>query len=189
MPAASPKRLALPLVPLVAVCALALSACQPSAPAADASRPDLDARAQDAAVTLPARLVGADAPTLTVYKSPTCGCCSMWVEHMEAAGFTVDARDRDDMEAVKDSLGLPQDLGSCHTGVIDGYVVEGHVPADQVARLLEERPQALGLSVPGMPVGSPGMEMGDRRDPYDVLLVGTGGEAAVFAHVPGSTAP
>ena len=183
MPAVPLKRLALLLAPL------ALFACRPAAPEADAASADLDARAQDAAVTLPATLVGPDAPTLTVYKSPTCGCCSMWIEHMEAAGFTVDARDRDDMAAVKDSLGLPSDLASCHTGVIDGYVVEGHVPADQVARLLEERPQALGLSVPGMPVGSPGMEMGDRRDPYDVLVVGTGGEAAVFTHVPGSTAP
>ena len=168
---------------------LAVSACRPSAPPADVSVQDLDAHADDAAVTLPAALVGSDAPTLTVYKSPTCGCCAMWVEHMEAAGFTVETRDRDDMAAVKDSLGLPSDLSSCHTGVVDGYVVEGHVPAEQVARLLEERPEALGLSVPGMPVGSPGMEMGDRRDPYDILVVDRSGEAAVFASVAGSPAP
>ncbi|WP_420455001.1 DUF411 domain-containing protein [Rubrivirga sp.] len=175
----------LALVPL-----LALSACQlANSSAAPADTPDLDAAAEEAAVTLPATLVGPDAPTLTVYKSPTCGCCAMWVEHMEAAGFTVDVRDRDDMAAVKDSLGVPSDLASCHTGVVDGYVVEGHVPAEQVARLLEERPEARGLSVPGMPIGSPGMEMGDRRDPYDVLIVGPEGEAAVFTHVEGNTGP
>ena len=174
---------------VLAACALALAACRPSAPPADAATADLDARAQDAAVTLPTALVGADAPTMTVFKSPTCGCCAMWVEHMEAAGFTVETRDRDDMAAVKDSLGLPSDLASCHTGVVDGYVVEGHVPAEHVARLLDERPEALGLSVPGMPIGSPGMEMGDRRDPYDVLVVDRAGEAAVFASVPGSPAP
>ena len=179
----------MPLRPLLVVAAaLVASACASDAPA-DAAAPDLDARAEEAAVTLPATLVGAGAPTMTVYKSATCGCCSMWIEHLEAAGFTVDARDREDMAAVKDSLGLPSDLASCHTGVVDGYVVEGHVPAEQVARLLEERPDALGLSVPGMPIGSPGMEMGDRRDPYDVLLVGDGGEAAVFASIAGNTAP
>ena len=163
---------------------LTLAACRAEAPADPA--PDLDARAQDAAVTLPARLVGPDAPTLTVFKSPTCGCCAMWVEHMEAAGFTVVTKDRDDMAAVKDSLGLPSDLASCHTGVVDGYVVEGHVPAEQVARLLEETPEALGLAVPGMPIGSPGMEMGDRRDPYDVLMVAASGEAGRYHHVEGS---
>ena len=172
--------------PILLVSALALAACQAEAPAPAAAPPPSEA----AAVTLPASTVApADAPTLTVYKSPTCGCCAMWVEHMEAAGFDVVTEDRTDMAAVKDSLGLPQDLASCHTGVIDGYVVEGHVPAEQVARLLEERPEALGLAVPGMPVGSPGMEMGDRRDPYDVVVVGESGEAAVYAHVEGNTQP
>ena len=113
----------------------------------------------------------------------------MWVEHMEAAGFQVEAIDRDDMAAVKDSLGLPSDLSSCHTGVIDGYVIEGHVPAEQVARLIEEKPEALGLAVPGMPIGSPGMEQGDRRDAYDVLVVGSEGEAAVYTHIEGNTQP
>ena len=169
---------------LLLTAALALAACRAQAPAEPT--PDLDARAEDAAVTLPARLVGPDAPTLTVYKSPTCGCCAMWAEHMEAAGFTVETRDRDDMAAVKDSLGLPSDLASCHTGVVGGYVVEGHVPAEQVARLLQERPDALGLAVPGMPIGSPGMEMGDRRDPYDVLVVAASGEAGVYHRVEGS---
>lgn len=169
---------------LLVLAALSFAACRTEPPA-----PDLDALADDAAVTLPARLVGPDAPTLTVYKSPTCGCCAMWAEHMEAAGFTVVTEDRDDMAAVKDSLGVPGDLASCHTGVVGGYVVEGHVPAEQVARMLAERPDLLGLAVPGMPIGSPGMEMGDRRDPYDVLMVDAGGEAAVYEHVAGSPAP
>lgn len=166
---------------------LALAACQltdSSAAPADTAPP-----ADAPEVVQTAALVGPDAPTLTVYKSPTCGCCSMWVEHMEAAGFQVEAIDRDDMAAVKDSLGLPQDLSSCHTGVIDGYVIEGHVPAEQVARLIEEKPEALGLAVPGMPIGSPGMEQGDRRDAYDVLVVGPEGEAAVYTHIEGNTQP
>ena len=170
---------------------LALAACRPEAADSvdlgDATEGATEAGAVEA-VTLPATLVS-DAPTMTVYKSPTCGCCAMWVEHMEAAGFDVVTEDRDDMAAVKDSLGLPSDLSSCHTGVIDGYVVEGHVPAEHVARLLDESPEAFGLAVPGMPIGSPGMEMGDRRDPYDVLVVGESGEAAVFAHVEGNTQP
>lgn len=178
-------------LPLLAVLALAACQVEPTAEAArlDATAAQPDAAASASAVTMPAVLVGDDAPTMTVYKSPTCGCCSMWVEHMEAAGFTVVTEDRTDMTAVKDSLGLPSDLSSCHTGVVDGYVIEGHVPAEHVARLLEERPAAMGLAVPGMPVGSPGMEMGDRKDPYNVLIVGETGEAAVFAAIPGNSAP
>lgn len=172
---------------LLTLAPLALAACQLDAPTASAEPP---AAEETAAVTLPASTTApADAPAITVYKSPTCGCCAMWVEHLEAAGFDVTSVDRTDMGVVKDSLGVPGDLSSCHTAVVDGYVVEGHVPAAQVTRLLEERPDALGLAVPGMPIGSPGMEMGDRRDPYDVLLVGEGGEAAVYEHVPGNTAP
>ena len=171
------------------VLVLSLSACAPDAPEAEATDLDASAEATTEAgdVIQPAALVGPDAPTVTVFKSPTCGCCSMWVEHMESAGFTVDARDRDDMAAVKDSLGLPSDLASCHTAVVDGYVVEGHVPAQYVVQLLDERPEMLGLTVPGMPIGSPGMEVGDRVDPYDVLAVTTDGEAAVFASIPGTT--
>ena len=146
---------------------LLLAACAPDV-ADDVVPPVADDGvdvAEGDVVTMPATLVGPDAPTMTVFKSPTCGCCSMWIEHVEAAGFTVDARDRDDMAAVKDSLGLPSDLSSCHTGVVDGYVIEGHVPAQYVAQVLEERPDVLGLSVPGMPIGSPGMEVGDRPRP------------------------
>ncbi len=165
---------------------LALAACAPDTPP-DAEAADLGEPIEAADLVQPVALVGPDAPTVTVFKSPTCGCCSMWVEHLEASGFTVDARDRDDMTAVKDSLGLPSDLASCHTGVVDGYVIEGHVPAQHIAQLLDERPDVLGLSVPGMPIGSPGMERGDRVDPYDVLVVDSNGEAAVFASIPGTT--
>ena len=165
---------------------LALTACRvDDAPAAPTVAPEATP-----AATVPASVVApADAPTVTVYKSPTCGCCSMWVEHLEASGFEVNAIDRDDMAAVKDSLGVPDHLSSCHTAVVGGYVVEGHVPAEDVARLLEEQPAAHGLAVPGMPAGSPGMEMGGRRDPYDVIVFDEAGDGAVFDHVEGNTQP
>ncbi|WP_093255084.1 DUF411 domain-containing protein [Rubrimonas cliftonensis] len=120
---------------------------------------------------------------LTVAKSPTCGCCSAWVDHMRAAGFEVETLDMTSgaLAARKARLGLRPELASCHTGEIAGYFVEGHVPAADVARLLETRPEALGLTVPGMPFGSPGMEYGDRRDAFDTLLVMRDGSTAVFA--------
>ena len=135
---------------------------------------------------LAATTVPADAPVVTVYKSPTCGCCTLWAEHMTSEGFQVETRDVANLTAIRDSLGMPADLSSCHTATVEGYVVEGHVPGDQVRRMLAERPEARGLSVPGMPLGSPGMEQGSRRQPYDVLLVGSTGEAVVYAHIPGS---
>ena len=114
----------------------------------------------------------ATAPTLQVFKSPWCGCCDAWIEHMQAAGFSVSVEELEDLAPVKAMLGVAPELHSCHTGLIDGYVVEGHVPAQDVIRLLDERPAATGLAVPGMPIGSPGMEQGDRREPYDVVLFG-----------------
>ena len=107
---------------------------------------------------------------MEVYKSPWCGCCGAWVEHMRAAGFDVRVTEVEELDPVKARYGVAPDLQSCHTAVIDGYVVEGHVPAREVARLLQERPAATGLAVPGMPVGSPGMEQGARKDPYPVIL-------------------
>ena len=98
-------------------------------------------------------------PAVTVYKSPTCGCCSAWSAYLEARGFTVRNEDRDDMDAVKRHLGVPPRLGSCHTAVVDGYVIEGHVPAQDIKLLLEKRPAALGLAVPGLPLGAPGREV------------------------------
>lgn len=128
-------------------------------------------------------LVRGSERTLTVWKTATCGCCAAWVEHMQEAGFETEVHDIVNSELIerKRELGLTAEHASCHTAVIDGYFVEGHVPAQDVARLLEERPEARGLAVPGMPVDSPGMEMGGRSDPYDTLLIGPGGEASVFA--------
>ena len=123
-------------------------------------------------------------PTVHVWKSPTCGCCTAWVDHMRAAGFTVNITEVDDTGPPRKRLGMPAKLGSCHTALVGGYVLEGHVPADDVKRLLRTKTAGLGLSVPGMPVGSPGMEMGPRLDPYDVLLVQRDGRTSVFSHYP-----
>lgn len=119
---------------------------------------------------------------VVVYKSPTCGCCTAWVAHMREAGFEVRAVDTNDLAAAKAELGVDPALHACHTAVVDGYFVEGHVPAEQVRRLLEEQPDVAGLAVPGMPVGSPGMEGPDPR-PFDVLAVTEDGDASVFARV------
>jgi hypothetical protein len=125
----------------------------------------------------------ADLPRVSVAKSPSCGCCGAWVDHMRAAGFEVEVRDVSDeaLVALKRRLGLAPEHASCHTGQVDGYVVEGHVPAEDVRRLLAEQPDARGVAVPGMPIGSPGMEMGSTREPYDTLLIGTNDEVHVFA--------
>lgn len=133
--------------------------------------------------TLPAI---AAAPTILVYKNPSCGCCGNWVKHLEAAGFTVTVKEVEDTAVMRKRLGMPEEFGACHTATMAGYVLEGHVPAKEVKRLLASRPTAVGLSVPGMPIGSPGMEVGDRMDPYDVLLIDRAGRASVFAHYPKS---
>jgi len=116
-----------------------------------------------------------------VYKSPTCGCCTDWVKHLEDNGFEVDVSEVDNVTPVKIKAGLTPALSSCHTAFINDYVIEGHVPASDIRRLLSQAPQARGLSVPGMPAGSPGMEMGDRKDPYQVLLFNANGQTRVFA--------
>lgn len=115
-----------------------------------------------------------------VWKTPHCGCCKLWIAHLEKNGFTVQGRDIADTSAMRAKLGMPAALGSCHTAQVGGYVIEGHVPASEIKRLLIEKPQARGLSVPGMPIGSPGMEVGDQKDPYDVLLVLADGSSRVF---------
>jgi hypothetical protein len=117
-------------------------------------------------------------PPIVVFHDPTCGCCRKWVAHLTANGFAVTLNDAPSMKAVKDRLGVPADLSSCHTGEIGGYVIEGHVPADAVKRLLADKPEARGLAVPGMPAGSPGME-GGEPETYDVMLFGAG-EPRVF---------
>ena len=125
------------------------------------------------------KTVSAD-PDMTVYKSPTCGCCDKWITHMEENGFQINAIDVLEMSIVKDKYGINGKLESCHTAEIDGYFIEGHVPATDVKRLLSERPDISGLTVPGMPIGSPGMEMGDRKDAYSVLAIEKGGDIKVF---------
>lgn len=118
---------------------------------------------------------------IMVWKSPTCGCCGKWVEYMKAQGYKVTVHDMEDVSPVKKQHSVPQDLWSCHTAVVDGYTIEGHVPAADIARLLREKPAGVtGLSVPGMVAGSPGME-GGRSDQYDVVAFG-GGKTSVFAH-------
>jgi hypothetical protein len=119
---------------------------------------------------------------IEVFKSPTCGCCSAWIEHMSGAGFAVDARDVDQeaLYALKARSGITPELASCHTAFVDGFVVEGHVPAADIERLLTERPDAIGLSVPGMPIGSPGMEMGNQREAFDTVLLLRDGSIEVF---------
>jgi Predicted metal-binding protein len=130
---------------------------------------------------LPA-LASADAAGITVYKDPSCGCCTKWVEHLRAAGLRPVVHDRSDMDALKDSLGVPPALRSCHTAVAGKYVVEGHVPAADVTRLLAAKPRGvLGLAVPDMPAGAPGMEMSGRRDAYDVVAFSANGKSSVFA--------
>lgn len=123
---------------------------------------------------------GQPLPPVDVYKSPSCGCCGDWVKHMEQAGFSVRSHVVDDVPAARRQLGMPERLGSCHTARIGNYVVEGHVPAADVQRLLKEKPKAIGLAVPGMPQGAPGMET-PRPQPYDTLLVGADGQTRVFA--------
>ena len=128
------------------------------------------------------RALAQTAPRIEVYKSPTCGCCNDWIDHLKANGFTVVAHDVGN-NAARARLGLPTKYASCHTGVVDGYAIEGHVPAREIRRLLRERPQAIGLAVPEMPFGSPGMDgpkYGNRVDPYDVLLVLRDGSARVY---------
>jgi hypothetical protein len=114
---------------------------------------------------------GAPLPKVVVNKDPNCGCCQKWAEHLMAAGFPVEVIARTDMQAVKAKLGVPDDLVSCHTATVAGYVIEGHVPASAILRLLEEKPAAIGLSVPGMPAGSPGMEGGTPKV-FEVVLFG-----------------
>ena len=135
-----------------------------------------------AASTLPLATTAAAPTPVEVWKDPSCGCCKDWVDHMQANGFQVTVHETGN-NAVRARLGLPQKLGSCHTALVGGYLVEGHVPASDVRALLQQKPKALGLAVPGMPVGSPGMDgavYGERRDPYDVLLVAHDGSARVF---------
>lgn len=122
--------------------------------------------------------------TMVVYMTPWCGCCKVWADQSVDAGFEVEIREVEALHPIKEELGVPTAMGSCHTAKVADYFIEGHVPFDDIRRLLAERPNALGLTVPGMPIGSPGMEQGDRRQAYDVYLVDDQGNASVYNHYP-----
>lgn len=121
------------------------------------------------------------ATPITVYKTPTCGCCGKWVDHMRAHGFNPTVNDLPNLTAVKQTTGVPANLQSCHTSVVEGYAIEGHVPADVVRQLLKEKPQVAGIAVPGMPIGSPGMEQGTQKDKYNIVAFGKDGSQKVYA--------
>lgn len=135
---------------------------------------------------LPGQTFAQELETIEVFKTATCGCCHDWIAHLQDAGFAVAAQDLEyvALAELKQTAGVPDALVSCHTGRIAGYVIEGHVPAADIRRLLVERPDAIGLSVPGMPIGSPGMGPEVQREAYDVILIGRDGAANVFASYP-----
>lgn len=134
-----------------------------------------------AVLSNPLRALARSEPNqITVWKNPDCGCCREWVAHLRKNGFEVVTNDVKDTAPIRQKLGLPDKFGSCHTASLGNYVIEGHVPAQELRRLLREKPNARGLAVPGMPVGSPGMEVGNARDAYDVLLVLADGSSRVY---------
>lgn len=125
--------------------------------------------------------IAASAQEIEVHLSPSCGCCKAWVKHLQQAGFTPRVIESRDMAATKRALKVPDKVHSCHTGVVGGYIIEGHVPASDIVRLLKDKPKALGLAVPDMPVGSPGMEVaGVAPEPFETLLVGPDGRTSVY---------
>jgi hypothetical protein len=164
-----------------------LAACQAkeSAPVIAATTPSTDPLGVHRA---PASATMSTAAFIEVWKTPTCGCCKLWIEHLEKEGFTVKANDLPQTASMRTKLGIPDEMGSCHTGLIAGFAVEGHVPAREIKRFLSEpeslRQQVIGLSVPGMPIGSPGMEMGTKRDKFDVMLVLKSGSHRVYQSYP-----
>ena len=155
-----------------------LAACSQGEPAADTTR------VASAEVSVPQRGAAHTAPSATrvikVYKDPNCGCCREWIKHLQQNGFTVEVVDMPDLSAVKTKYGVSSELQACHTGVIGDYVIEGHVPADLIVKMLQEKPAIAGLAVPGMPAGSPGME-GASKERYDVLTFDRAGRTSVYA--------
>ena len=128
--------------------------------------------------------LSAAGPKMDVYKTPTCGCCGKWIEHLRGAGFDVTTHDVQSTQPYRAQYGVPEKLQSCHTGVVGGYAIEGHVPAREIHKLLQTKPKAVGIAVPAMPIGSPGMEQGGRVDPYQVLLFDKAGKTTVFQQYP-----
>ena len=132
-------------------------------------------------IALGADVTPAGAMEIAIWKTPTCGCCSKWVEHMRAAGFTPKVTDMPDVSPIKRKHGVPVELESCHTAIVGGYTVEGHIPADVIQQMLKEKPAIVGIAVPGMPVGSPGMEAGTRKAAYNVMAFDKAGTTRVYA--------
>lgn len=137
-----------------------------------------------AALSLP--LVAAPAEKVTVYKTATCGCCGKWVEHLRSSGFTVDVKEVASTAETRKQLGVPDKLASCHTAKVGNYAVEGHVPAADIERMLKTKPKGAGIAVPGMPLGSPGMEQGPRKQAYSVWLFQSDGTVSQFGSYPGN---
>ncbi len=123
---------------------------------------------------------GQTATAVTMYKQVGCGCCSIWAELLRKAGYKVSSMEMPDLDRIKAAYGVPRPLQTCHTALIDGYVVEGHVPLDAIQKLLKERPKIAGIGVAGMPIGSPGMEVGSRKDAYDVVAFDREGKSSVY---------
>lgn len=174
----TPPRIPMRLAGALAL-TLALSACGPSA----AGSADVDRSVLAATVTPPVAsgtATGTDTNRLVVYKTPTCGCCKAWVDHAREAGFEIEVHDLASVDSVKEANGVPAELRSCHTARVAGYTIEGHVPATDIRRFLRERPAVAGIAVPGMPMGSPGME-GSYKDRYDVVTFGRGAPSRVYA--------
>jgi hypothetical protein len=167
-----------PLFVLALLLPLGLAACT--------REPATDTSTSPEAVAAPAPSAQATSPRprLVVHKTPWCGCCTAWAEQAEAAGFAVELRDTEDLNPIKRALGVPAAQASCHTAEVEGYFVEGHVPFDDIRRLLAERPAARGIAVPGMPLGSPGMEA-DIRQPFTTNLIAQDGSSMIYRHHPG----
>ena len=161
---------------------LAVSACSKaeSNQATEGASQPSDAPVSVASATPVSNAGSADAPHIKVYKDPNCGCCKAWIQHLEQNGFVVEVMDMPDLSAVKSKYGVKQEIQACHTGVVNGYAIEGHVPADVILRMLKEKPAIAGLAVPGMPAGSPGME-GAIKEKYDVLTFDRAGRTTVYA--------
>ncbi|MDA1080542.1 MAG: DUF411 domain-containing protein [Gemmatimonadetes bacterium] len=141
----------------------------------------LFSRTASATTTAAGSTQAAVLPTMTVYRSPTCDCCKEWIKYMQKSGFTVKTIEIADLRLIKSGSGVPAAMESCHTALVGAYVVEGHVPADLVKKMLNEQPAIIGLSVPGMVVGSPGMEQGSAKQPYNVMAFAKGGKTSVYA--------
>ena len=174
------------IITMGALCAaaVALNACSPaesSDPPPAASSAVVEPAAMNEAADVAAMV--ADPRLVVVHKNESCGCCHSWVEHLQKSGFQVRVRDVSDLGGIKERVGVPYGMGSCHTARVGGYFIEGHVPAADIVRLLEQKPDAKGLTVPGMPAGSPGMELPSGEvQPYDVHLVARDGSTTVYEH-------